>query len=87
MSLPTMTANDLSKNWTVPNALTYIEVADRLLLMAAHAKSLEVQLQLEQLAKLYEKLAATAMQSGEITAAVERLAADMAPGASPARHH
>lgn len=83
MFLATMTDNDL-KNWPVPSVLTYIEVADRLLVMAAQAKSLGAQLQFEQLAKLYEKLAATVMQSREITAAVQRLATDVAPGVPPA---
>ena len=87
MFVTTMTDNDLSKNWPVPSVLTYIEVADRLLVMAAQAKSLGAQLQFEQLARLYEKLAATVMQSSEITAAVQRLATDVAPGAPPGHHH
>jgi hypothetical protein len=87
MFVTTMTDNDLSKNWPVPSVLTYIEVADRLLVMAAQAKSLGAQLQFEQLARLYEKLAATVMQSSEITAAVQRLATDVAPGALPGQHH
>jgi hypothetical protein len=49
-------------DWPVPSAVTYIEVADRLLLMAAQAQSQETRLQFERLARLYEKLAAAAVR-------------------------
>ncbi len=87
MSTAMTNDNDLSKNWPVPSAVTYIEVADRLLLMAAQAKSLEAQLQFEQLAKLYETLAATAMQSSEIAAATDRLAPGVASVSSLQQPH
>ncbi len=64
--------------WPVPTAVTYIEVADRLLLMAAQAKSTEAKLQFEQLAKLYEKLAATAVHSTEIASTAHRLTTEAA---------
>jgi hypothetical protein len=82
-----MTNDNLSKHWPVPSAVTYIEVADRLLLMAAQAKNLEAQLQFEQLAMLYKKLAAAAMQSSEIAAEMRRLAPALAPVAFPRRPH
>lgn len=77
---------DLGTHWPVASAVTYIEVADRLLLMAAQAKSVEAQLQFEQLSKLYEKLAATAVHSSEIAATARRLATDVAV-ASPLPQH
>ena len=55
-----MNDNALSRDWQLPSAVTYIEVADRLALMAAQARTPEAQVQLQQLAKLYEKLAAAA---------------------------
>jgi hypothetical protein len=86
MFAPMTNDNDLGTHWPVPSAVTYIEVADRLLLMAAQAKSVETQLQFEQLAKLYEKLAATAVQSSEIAATAHRLTTDVAV-ASPIPQH
>jgi hypothetical protein len=74
-----MDDNDISENWPIPSAVTYIEVADRLLLMAAQAQSLEAQLQFEQLAKLYEKLAAAAVQVSQIAAVTHQLEADLTP--------
>jgi hypothetical protein len=71
-----MNHRELTRDWPVPSAITYIEVADRLLLMAAQASSLETQLQFQQLAQLYEKLAATAVQSVEVAATAHRLAAE-----------
>lgn len=87
MSASMTNDNDPSKHWPAPSAVTYIEVADRLLLMAAQAKSLEAQLQFEQLAKLYEKLAAAAMQSNEIAAETRRLAPAVALVALLRRPH
>jgi len=78
---------DINENWPVPSAVTYIEVADRLLLMAAQAQSLEAQLQFEQLAKLYEKLAATAVEVSQIAAATEQLEAQLAPIATRHPHN
>jgi hypothetical protein len=78
--------NDLGTHWPVPRAVTYIEVADRLLLMAAQAKSIETQLQFEQLAKLYEKLAATAVHSSGIATTAHRLISEVVV-ASPIRQH
>ena len=78
--------NDLGTHWPVPSAVRYIEVADRLLLMAAQAKSVEAQLQFEQLAKLYETLAATAVHSNEIAAIAHQLTSDV-PVACPISQH
>ena len=78
--------NDLGTPWPVPSAVTYIEVADRLLLMAAQAKSVEAQLQFEQLAKLYEKLAATAVHCSEIATTAHRLTSDVAVASPIAQH-
>jgi len=47
--------------------------------MAAQAQSLEAQLQFEQLAKLYEKLAAAAVQVSQVAAATHQLETDLAP--------
>ena len=78
--------NALGTHWPVPSAVTYIEVADRLLLMAAQAKSVEAQLQFEQLARLYEKLAATAVHASEIAATAHRLATEGVVASPISRH-
>ena len=78
--------NELTNPWPVPSAVTDIEVADRLLLMAAQAKSTEAKLQFEQLAKLYEKLAATAVQSTEIASTAHRLATEAAVASLHRQH-
>jgi hypothetical protein len=78
-----MNDKDISKDWKIPSAVTYIEVADRLLLMAAQAQSLEAQLQFEQLAMLYEKLAAAAVHYSESAEATHRFVGDETPLISP----
>jgi hypothetical protein len=57
-----MNHKEISGSWAVPSTVAYIEVADRLALLATEAQTLEAKLQFEQLAKLYEKLADTSLR-------------------------
>ena len=60
-----MNDKNISENWPIPNAVTYVEVADRLRLMAAQAQDLEAARQFEHLAELYDKLANASLRYRE----------------------
>jgi hypothetical protein len=73
-----MTDKSISEDWPIPNAVTYVEVADRLRLMAVQALDREAAQQFEQLAELYDKLASVSLRYRESPTDSPMTAADSA---------